>query len=326
MQLKHLVIIVATFVSSVISQDSTKSITDNVIENPKLTTLRNFISANDGLSKVLSGTDQMTILAPSDDAFAALGENYPKDSREIESIIRYHIINKVAKVNDLIKTIYPNTLLTEGVKLPDKAGQVVVVRSADKGNATISDGLEKAKIDQPDLEAKNGIIHIIDKVLMPPKGPSDTAKQVSELSTFSQTLSTKDLISDVDGEKEITIFAPNNEAFDKLSRSTFESKDFKDTMKYHIARGVFYSRTVENNTHAKTSQGDKIIITVSGGEVFVNDAKVITADILTNNGVIHVIDTVLDQRSAKSSAGLIKATSGVSLSAAVLFCAFAFLF
>jgi uncharacterized surface protein with fasciclin (FAS1) repeats len=309
---------------SVIAQDANKSIRDNVLENENLKSFSGLISANEGVAKVFDGKEPMTLLAPSDSAIESFGSsNFPQDAKEIEKILRYHVVNKAAKVDELVEHKYPNTFLTEGVKLPDKAGQVVVVTPKGNGNATISDGINEANIVEGDLLAQNGVIHVIDTVLMPPRSPSETARSIEELSTFSDTLISKEQLSTVDDAKEITIFAPDNNAFSQLSKSTLESDGMKDILKYHVVKGVFYSRVVTNGTKSKTSEGKDVLITVDGDNVSVNDAKVIRADILTNNGVMHIIDTVLDPN-VKSSASSIETFSGVGLSAIAIACVFVF--
>jgi len=328
MQLKQLITVLLMIVSSVIAQDANKSLRDNVAENPQLKSLSALISANEGIAKVFSEEGPMTLLAPSDSAIEYFGSsNLPQDAKEIEKILRYHVVNKAANVTELIDHKYPNTFLTEGVNLPDKAGQVVVVTPKGSKNATISDGINEAKIVQGDLAAKDSYIHVIDTVLMPPKSPSETARQVEDLSTYVNTLITKDQLSTIDDAKEITIFAPNNDAFGQLSKSVLESDGIKDILKYHIVKGVLYFRVITNGTKSKTSQGDDVLITVDGEDVSVNGAKVVRADILTNNGVMHIIDTVLDPKSksapdAKSSASSIETVSGVVAFVCVFVCLF----
>jgi len=328
MQLKRLTVALLLVISSVVAQDGTKSITDNVVENPRLKSISNLISANPGISKVFNEKDkQMTLLAPSDDAIQDFA--FPQNAEDIEKFLRYHVIDKAAKVKDLIDQQYPHTYLTKDVDLPDDAGQVIVVEPEGSNNATLSDGLNKAKIVDGDLEAKNGFIHIIDKVLTPPNSPSETARKVDDLSTFVNTLITKDQLSIIDDAKEVTIFAPNNDAFNQLPKSTIDSDKIKDILKYHVVKGVLYSRLITNGTRSKTSEGGEVMITVEGDNISINKAKVIRTDILTDNGVMHVIDTVLDPDSpeakqAKSSASSIEIFSNLKFNAAAFACVFAF--
>lgn len=328
MQLKWLTVALLLVISSVVAQDGTKSITDNIVENPRLKTISSIISANPGISKVFGGKDNMTLLAPSDDAIQDFA--FPQNADDIEKFLRYHVINRAASVKDLTDLQYPNTYLTDDVDLPDDAGQVIVVEpEGSSNNATLSDGLNEAKIVDGDLEANNGFIHVIDKVLTPPKSPSETARQVEELSTFANTLITKDQLSIIDDPKEVTIFAPNNEAFNQLPKSTIDSDKIKDILKYHVVKGVLYARLITNGTRPKTEKGGEVMITVDGDKISVNKAKVIRTDILTDNGVIHIIDTVLDPDSpeakqAKSSASSIEIFSNLKLNAAAFACVFVF--
>jgi uncharacterized surface protein with fasciclin (FAS1) repeats len=100
------------------------------------------------------------------------------------------------------------------------------------------------------------------------------------------------LVDAVDSTRDVTVFVPNNEAFQAiasvLSNATVET--LTSVLEYHVIAGsVLYSPNVTNGT-AKTLQGNNITTTVSNGTVFVNQAKVVIPNVLVANGVVHVID------------------------------------
>ena len=95
--------------------------------------------------------------------------------------------------------------------------------------------------------------------------------------------------------KDITIFAPTNAAFDKASStiSSLSAEKVTEALTFHVVKGVLFSTGLKDGQTLATVQGEKLKVKVLGGEVFVNGAKVVVADVLTKNGVVHVIDSVL---------------------------------
>lgn len=127
----------------------------------------------------------------------------------------------------------------------------------------------------------------------------DIAVGNPDFSTLVTAVTEAELAETLSGTGPFTVFAPVNAAFAKLPNGTVESllkdKDqLTSVLTYHVVAGKVMAADAMKLTEAMTVQGQKIkISTNSSGEVMINDAKVISADILASNGVIHVIDTVL---------------------------------
>jgi uncharacterized surface protein with fasciclin (FAS1) repeats len=128
----------------------------------------------------------------------------------------------------------------------------------------------------------------------------DTAVAAGSFSTLATALTAGDLITTLKSEGPFTVFAPTDEAFAKLPAGTVENllkPENKDQLvailTYHVVAGKVEAAQVVKMTSAKTVNGQDVAIRVEGGTVFVNDARVTTADVAASNGVIHVIDTVL---------------------------------
>ena len=110
-----------------------------------------------------------------------------------------------------------------------------------------------------------------------------------------------DLITALKGSGPFTVFAPTDEAFQKLPAGTVETplkpennkEKLRAILTYHVVAGKVTAAEVVKLTSAKTLNGKDVNITTHDGNVMVNNAKVIKADITASNGVIHVIDTVL---------------------------------
>ena len=125
----------------------------------------------------------------------------------------------------------------------------------------------------------------------------DTAISAGSLKTLVQAVKAADLVETLSGQGHFTVFAPDDHAFAKLPAGAVESllnniPKLKDILTYHVVAGKVMASDVAGLTSAKTVQGKEVSIDTKDG-VKVNEAKVIKADVETDNGVIHVIDTVL---------------------------------
>jgi len=125
----------------------------------------------------------------------------------------------------------------------------------------------------------------------------DTAVAAGNFNTLVAAVEAAGLVDTLKSAGPFTVFAPSDEAFSKLPAGTVEGllKDIpklKNILTYHVISGKVMSTDVVNLKSAKTVQGQEIKIDTANG-VKVNDAMVVKADIVTDNGVIHVIDKVL---------------------------------
>jgi uncharacterized surface protein with fasciclin (FAS1) repeats len=131
-----------------------------------------------------------------------------------------------------------------------------------------------------------------------PKDIVDTAVAAGSFKILAKALTEADLVEALKGEGPFTVFAPTDEAFEKLPEGTLEAvlKDKEKLiaiLKYHVVAGKVTSKDVVKLEEAETLLKDaKVKIDATDG-VKINNAKVVTADIECTNGVIHVIDTVL---------------------------------
>lgn len=124
----------------------------------------------------------------------------------------------------------------------------------------------------------------------------DTAVGAGTFKTLATALGAADLVPTLKGKGPFTVFAPTDEAFAKIPKADLDAllKDKKKlaaVLTYHVVPGKVKAANVKAGK-VKTVQGSEITITTTGG-VMVNNAKVIKTDIVADNGVIHVIDTVI---------------------------------
>tara|TARA_B100001094_G_scaffold29395_1_gene24524 strand:+ start:845 stop:1591 length:747 start_codon:yes stop_codon:yes gene_type:complete len=142
----------------------------------------------------------------------------------------------------------------------------------------------------------------------PKKDIVDTAVGAGSFKTLVAAVKAAGLVDTLKGKGPFTVFAPTDEAFAKLSKGTVESllkpenkHKLVNILTYHVVAGKVKAKKAAKLDSAKTVNGAELMIKPSGKTLLINKSKVIKADIMTSNGVIHVIDTVLIPRSKKSA-------------------------
>jgi len=126
----------------------------------------------------------------------------------------------------------------------------------------------------------------------------DVAVGAGSFNTLVAAVKAADLVDTLKGEGPFTVFAPTDEAFAKIPQADLDAlladkEKLTPVLTYHVVPGKVMATDVVKLDSAKTVQGDNLTIVVSDGGVKVDDANVVKTDIMTSNGVIHVIDTVL---------------------------------
>ncbi len=244
-----------------------------------------------GLVDVLKGDGPFTVFAPTDAAFAKLPAGTvetllkPENKDTLISILTYHVVPGKVKAEQVVGIKGAETVNGQRVSVNASGGKVMV------------DG---ANVVKTDVMASNGVIHVIDSVILPSdKNIVETAVAAGSFKTLAAALEAAGLISALEGEGPFTVFAPTDEAFAKLPAGTVENllkpenrEQLKSILLYHVVPGRVFSEQVVTLSSAKTLQGSTVDISTSWG-VKVDNAKVIKTDINASNGVIHVIDSVI---------------------------------
>jgi transforming growth factor-beta-induced protein len=240
----------------------------------------------------------------------------PENKATLQSILTYHVVAGKVLAADVVKLTTATTLQGKDVAI-SVSGSTVKVNDA--------------KVTAADVMASNGVIHVIDTVLMPPssglggsgasggmggsggasgmggtggtaalKDIVDTAVAAGTFNTLAAALTAADLVATLKGTGPFTVFAPTDAAFAKLPAGTVENllkpenkATLQSILTYHVVAGKVMAADVVKLTKATTVQGKDVAISVSGSTVKVNDATVTAVDVMASNGVIHVIDTVL---------------------------------
>jgi uncharacterized surface protein with fasciclin (FAS1) repeats len=162
-----------------------------------------------------------------------------------------------------------------------------------------------AQVTTPDVEASNGIIHVIDSVLIPkqatatkPKTIVQTAVAAGSFKTLASLLKKAGLVGALQGKGPFTVFAPTDAAFAKVPKATLAAlgknkAKLRSVLLYHVVKGNVPAAKVVKLRSAKTLNGKAVSIRVTGKKVSVGGARVTTADVKASNGVIHVVNRVL---------------------------------
>jgi uncharacterized surface protein with fasciclin (FAS1) repeats len=258
----------------------------------RLTTLVTALSAA-GLVDTLNGEGPFTVFAPTNDAFAALPEGALEgllaDNAALTQVLLYHVAPGRFMASEVVSLTEANTA----------AGKMVKISSSNMG-VMIND----ARVVITDIEASNGVIHVIDSVMLPPQEMAmmsdlvDTAVSDGRFTTLVTAVKAAGLVETLKGAGPFTVFAPTDAAFAKLPAGTIESlladtAALANILLYHVVPGRVMAADVVALSQAATANTQDVQIRVMDGKVMVNDAEVIITDIEASNGVIHVIDTVI---------------------------------
>ncbi|MEM7129161.1 MAG: fasciclin domain-containing protein [Chloroflexota bacterium] len=273
-----------------------------------------------GLVDTLKGEGPFTVFAPTDDAFAALPEGTVETLLEdptgdLTNILLYHVVSGKVMAADVVGM--------DGAMVETVGGSSFTITV--DGDSVMVDG---ANVVTTDIETSNGVIHVIDAVIIPAADEEeameeeageeeaaeeeameedmmadivDTAVGAGSFGTLVAAVEAAGLVDTLKGEGPFTVFAPTDDAFAALPEGTVETLledptgDLTNILLYHVVSGKVMAADVVGMDGAmvETVGGSSFTITVDGDSVMVDGANVVTTDIETSNGVIHVIDAVI---------------------------------
>jgi uncharacterized surface protein with fasciclin (FAS1) repeats len=268
-----------------------KTIVDIAVEDGRFTTLVAAVQAA-GLAETLSGEGPFTVFAPTDDAFAALPagtvEALLADIPALTDILLYHVVEGKVMAADVVELSNAMTLQGQYVDIALEDGKVMI------------DG---AQVIITDIEASNGVIHVIDAVILPEsRDIVDIAVEDGRFTTLVAAVQAAGLVDTLKSEGPFTVFAPTDDAFAALPAGTVEGlladiPALTNILLYHVVPGKVMAADVvglDGQSAGTALEGQSISIKLDGDKVILIDSvNVIITDIETSNGVIHVIDAVL---------------------------------
>jgi transforming growth factor-beta-induced protein len=277
--------------TAVVANQAKSNIVETAVAAGNFNTLAAALTAAD-LVKPLQGKGPFTVFAPTDAAFAALPKGTladllkPKNKAVLQSILTYHVVPGSYAAAKVVKMPFASSL----------NGQRVAFKVSDNGVQ-----INGAMITMTDIECSNGVIHVIDAVILPNTNDIvDTAVAAGQFGTLAAAIQAAGLVEALKGKGPFTVFAPTDAAFAALPKGTVanllkpENKAMlAAVLKFHVVPGRVYADAAAKGAQVATLQGGMLETMSKDGKVWVNGAEVIGADIETSNGVIHIIDSVL---------------------------------
>jgi uncharacterized surface protein with fasciclin (FAS1) repeats len=271
-------------------QPQSQTITDIVVNNPDFTILKAAVTKA-GLANALA-TGSLTVFAPDNAAFGNSGiteaaiNSLPVST--VDSILKYHVLGSKVTAADVPASDAVATLL--GTK----------VFASKNANGVFMNGV---KVKTADLSASNGVIHVIEKVLIPPtKTIAELAANDTSFSFLVVAVQKAGLLNAISAPGKFTVFAPTNAAFRAAGIydiNAVEQATVETVVKYHVlATNVFASDLINNSTAATLQGGTITVSTTPAAAVKITSSSqpvsnIVAANIVATNGVIHVIDRTL---------------------------------
>ena len=246
-----------------------------------------------GLAETLSSDGPFTVFAPTDNAFSVV------PAEVIETLLAdpAGMLTQIL-LNHVVAGTTMSTDLADGMMITTLQGTEVLV--------SINDGvvmIGNAMVVAADISADNGVVHVIDAILMP-EMPTNTVFDIIANSDVHNTLEAAIVAAGLDetlsSEGSFTVFAPTDEAFSVIPADVLETLladptgQLTQILLSHVASGTTMSTDLSDGMMITTLQGAEVLVSINDGVVMIGNAMVVLADITADNGVVHVINAVID--------------------------------
>jgi transforming growth factor-beta-induced protein len=243
-----------------------------------------------GITSALEGPGPFTVFAPTDAAFAAIDSevlaDLLADTELLVAVLTYHVAPGLLPASSVVGLASAPTLNGKALSISVEGGTVRV---------------DDATVIATDIEASNGIIHVIDKVILPE--PIEDIVQLARgtgiFNTLLAAVEAAGLTSVLKGEGPFTVFAPTDEAFaavpaQALADLLADTEALTAVLTYHVVAGELLAAQVLGSTSLPTVNGAQAPVFLDGeGRPRIADALITATDIRARNGVVHVIDRVI---------------------------------
>lgn len=268
----------------------TPSITELVVNDPNFSILEAAV-VKAGLANALATTNPLTVFAPNNAAFNASGitesviNALPVST--VDSILKYHVLGSFVSSTQVPVSDAVPTLL--GTKL----------FASRNSNGVFVNGV---KVSPADIEASNGLVHVIAKVLIPPtKSIAEIAVADTNFTFLVQAVSRLGLVPTLSGPGKFTVFAPTNAAFRAAGITDINAvpiATLETVVRYHVLGTNVFASDLTNGATVPTLQGGNLLVNLTPARVKIAtstqpSSNITAVDITATNGVIHVIDRVL---------------------------------
>ena len=277
------------------TKSTAPTIVERAVSTSELSTLVSIVQLADFVT-TLSGAGPFTVFAPTNAAFDALSSSArtsllaPENRSQLARVLKNHVVRGIVRSTDLLTLCRIKTLDDSDLSITSRTNETFVAN---------------ARVIAADLTCANGVVHMVDRVIVDPtKSTAPTiverAVSTSELSTLVSIVQLADFVTTLSGAGPFTVFAPTNAAFDALSSSARTSllapenrSQLARVLKNHVVRGIVRSTDLLTLCRIKTLDDSDLSITSRTNETFVANARVIAADLTCANGVVHMVDRVI---------------------------------
>jgi uncharacterized surface protein with fasciclin (FAS1) repeats len=265
-----------------------KDLVDTAVAAGSFTTLVKAVRAA-GLVETLKSPGPFTVFAPTDEAFARLApgtlDALLGDVESLRKVLTYHVVAGRVPASQVVGLSWAETVAGPAARIRVE-GETVLV--------------DDARVLTADVPASNGVIHVIDSVLLPRKDLVDTAAAAGSFKTLLSLVAAAGLVETLRGKGPFTVFAPTDAAFAKVPPEALAALG-KDQAKlaailaHHVLPGRVLSTDLrEGTTEAKSLASLPLaVVRAKDGSVTAGGARVVKADVLASNAVVHVVDTVI---------------------------------
>ncbi|KAK0671703.1 FAS1 domain-containing protein [Cercophora samala] len=295
-----------------------KALGEVLAGNEELSTYYTMIKKNPDILLQLPHSGGVTLIAPSNEAF---NKSHPfdlEDSALVTALLQYHILPLSVNVSSLEpgpSYLFP-TLLTSSNYTNVTKGQNILLSRQHDDTTVITSGLgtRSTLFEAPDQDIPftGGFIQIVDTLLVPPSRLELTARDAyKDLTSFLGALYKSGLSPALSSQKDITILAPRNAAFQSVASALdpLSKEDLAAILKYHIIPDKVLSSadlaSLDNSTGSSLATllggggadgklASRVTVSKAGNNIFFNSAQLLQSDVLLANGVIHIIDNVLN--------------------------------
>lgn len=315
--------VLAGFALGVAAQNQT--LLEALQSEPSLSNLTTYLSLFPSFLNTAEGLSDITLLAPNNDAFELAinsEQGVPSSNDLVQAIFTYHVLNGTYSNFSTNATFIPTALLpgayanvtggqrVEALGATDQSTSsatfysgllqnsttVMMTMAAASNSSNSTNSTSSSSSDPYTISFAGGVIHIIDHFLVLPHNFTDTAVQLN-LQAAVGALESCNLTEPLNMMTDITVFVPDNAAFQAVGAflATSSIADLSQILEYHVVNGsVLYSTDLTANSTLRTLTGIDLDISIENEKFFVNSAQILTPNVLIGNGVIHVIDNVLN--------------------------------
>jgi transforming growth factor-beta-induced protein len=247
----------------------------------------------------------VTILAPSDAAFRKDSSWNSKNATRAAELLQYSVLRTSLSMSSIVKgqSVFAQTYLNQSAETNVTGGQNIIFTKQPNGDVVLTSGLaSRSTVLSSDISFDGGLIQVIDSLTVVPVSLEDTARNAyTDLEAFVGAAYASGLQPTIANTPNITLFVPRNAAFQAVAGALggLSNDSLQHVLEYHMVQGaVLPSYSLTGNLTLQTAGNGSLSITRVNNDIFVNSARIIQTDVLIANGVVQMLDAVLNPDNA----------------------------